>query len=170
VKRALLAMALSSGPAMAWDEDRFLQALALVETANDDRAVGSAGERSRYQIGAMVWRQWEPGLPHSWCRGQMARSVAERHVRWLRRELGPGLRDDPAAVASAWNRGLAGYRKKGANDHGRRVAAVYRHVRSGQARRATGQNGEIRGRCISGYRVGDSDSQIFDFLNNSDEQ
>jgi hypothetical protein len=47
------------------DELRFLQAVALVETAGNDNAIGAAGERSRYQIAEITWRQHEPHAPHS---------------------------------------------------------------------------------------------------------
>ena len=112
------------------DEGRMLQAIALVETAGNDLAVGAAGERSRYQIAEITWRQHEPNLPHSWCKGTLADAVALRHLRWIRRNLGPALRDDVAAVAACWNLGLTGYRLHGVNAYGRRVAAVYRHVKT----------------------------------------
>jgi hypothetical protein len=60
----------------------------------------------------------------------LADAVALRHLRWIRRNLGPGERDSVAVVASAWNLGLEGYFKHGANKYGRRVAAVYRHVKT----------------------------------------
>jgi len=112
------------------DELRFLQAVALVETAGNDNAIGAAGERSRYQIAPITWRQHEPNLPHSWCKGTLADAVALRHLRWIRRNLPADQRNDPAIVAACWNLGLTGYRTHGVNDYGRRVAAVYRHVKT----------------------------------------
>jgi len=114
----------------ALDELRFLQAVALVETAGNDNAIGAAGERSRYQIAPITWRQHEPNLPHSWCKGTLADAVALRHLRWIRRNLPAKDRDDVAVVAACWNLGLTGYRLHGVNAYGRRVAAVYRHVKT----------------------------------------
>jgi hypothetical protein len=114
----------------ALDELRFLQAVVLVETAGNDNAIGAAGERSRYQIAPITWRQHEPNLPHSWCKGTLADAVALRHLRWIRRNLPAKDRDDVAVVAACWNLGLTGYRLHGVNAYGRRVAAVYRHVKT----------------------------------------
>jgi hypothetical protein len=41
----------------------FLACLAEVESGGNDHAVGSAGERLRYQIKPIVWRAHAPGVP-----------------------------------------------------------------------------------------------------------
>jgi len=114
------------------DEGRMLQAIALVETADNDNAIGAAGERSRYQIAKITWRQHEPNLPHSWCKGTLADAVALRHLQWIRRNLPPEQRNDVAIVTACWNLGLTGYRQHGVNGYGQRVAAVYRLVNASQ--------------------------------------
>jgi hypothetical protein len=123
-------VSIAAPKAGALDELRFLQAVALVETAGNDNAIGAAGERSRYQIAPITWRQHEPNLPHSWCKGTLADAVALRHLRWIRRNLPAKERDDVAVVAACWNLGLTGYAQHGVNAYGRRVAAVYRHVKT----------------------------------------
>lgn len=99
-----------------------LWAIAAVETGHDDSAIGQAGERSQYQIMAATWRQHEPTLPHTECRGEAAETVARSHLLWLVSRLGT----DPLTLASAWNQGLTGHRRKGPNDYAARVAALYR--------------------------------------------
>jgi hypothetical protein len=111
------------------DEDRMLEAIALVETAGNDSAIGVAGERSRYQIAEITWRQHKPNVLHSWCRGELADAVALRHLRWIRRNLPADERNDVTVVAACWNLGLTGYRQHGVNAYGRRVAAVYKHFK-----------------------------------------
>lgn len=98
-----------------------LWAIAAVETGHDDAAIGRAGERSQYQIMEVVWVQHEPHLPHEHCTGQAATDVATRHLLWLTKQVG----DDVTSLASAWNQGATGHRRRGPNDYARRVSALY---------------------------------------------
>jgi hypothetical protein len=98
-----------------------LWAIAAVETGHNDAAIGRAGERSQYQIMEVVWRQHEPQLRHDRCRGEAATKVATKHLTWLTKQVGA----DVTALASAWNQGATGHRRRGPNDYARRVTALY---------------------------------------------
>jgi hypothetical protein len=98
-----------------------LWAIAAVETGHDDAAIGRAGERSQYQIMEVVWRQHEPSLPHDRCAGQAATDVANQHLHWLTKQVG----SDVISLASAWNQGATGHKRRGPNDYARRVSALY---------------------------------------------
>jgi hypothetical protein len=98
-----------------------LWAIAAVETGHDDAAIGMAGERSQYQIMEVVWRQHEPSLPHDQCTGQAATDVATQHLHWLTKQVG----SDVISLASAWNQGATGHKRRGPNDYARRVSALY---------------------------------------------
>jgi hypothetical protein len=98
-----------------------LWAIAAVETGHNDAAIGRAGERSQYQIMEVVWRQHEPSLPHDRCHGQAATDVATQHLHWLTKQVG----SDVISLASAWNQGATGHKRRGPNDYARRVSALY---------------------------------------------
>lgn len=98
-----------------------LWAIAAVETGHNDSAIGKAGERSQYQIMQVVWVQHEPHLPHDRCKGQAATDVATRHLRWLTKQVG----SDAISLASAWNQGATGHRRRGPNDYAQRVSNLY---------------------------------------------
>lgn len=82
---------------------RFLECVSSVETGNDDSKVGKSGERSKYQISLIVWRQ-HTTQPFYLCKGTLATAIAIRHVVWLKRNL---LIKTPHWLAYAWNAGLA---------------------------------------------------------------
>lgn len=80
-----------------------LSAIALVESGNDDNAIGRHGERSRYQITATVWRQHEKRWPFGAATNPIvAKRVASRHLRWFVRN---GIPETPWEMAYAWNCG-----------------------------------------------------------------
>jgi hypothetical protein len=45
-------------------DSRRLNALGMIETGNDDRAVGAAGEVSRYQLAPPVWRSYSSSMDY----------------------------------------------------------------------------------------------------------
>jgi hypothetical protein len=98
-----------------------LWAIAAAETGHNDAAIGKAGERSQYQIMEVVWRQHEPHLPHDQCHGQAATDVATQHLHWLTKQVG----SDATSLASSWNQGATGHKRRGPNDYARRVSALY---------------------------------------------
>jgi hypothetical protein len=58
-----------------------LFALGMIETGNDDREVGAAGEVSRYQIHPTVWKAYSPKADYQ--NTQAAVRVAQQHWTWL---------------------------------------------------------------------------------------
>jgi hypothetical protein len=98
-----------------------LWAIAAVESGRNDAAIGRAGERSQYQIMEVVWVQHEPELPHDRCRGEAATKVAVKHLGWLTKQVGA----DVTSLASAWNQGATGHKRRGPNDYALRVSALY---------------------------------------------
>jgi hypothetical protein len=58
-----------------------LEAISMIESGNNDSAVGDAGEVSRYQIRPHVWHQFSVSTDYS--NAGVAANVAERHLAWL---------------------------------------------------------------------------------------
>ena len=83
-----------------------LCAIALVETGVDDHAVGAHGERGRYQISEVVWKQ-HSHLHFDFAHDPItATSVANTHLRWLVKHEVLVL---PDHLAFAWHHGLLAY-------------------------------------------------------------
>lgn len=109
-----------------------LACIASVESNNNPRAVGAAGELSQYQISETVWAQHakpeekfvlassDPGL---------AGQIAEAHIIWLCKELeGHGQRVTVRSVAAAWKSPAAafgGRQSVAVREYAARVAALY---------------------------------------------
>lgn len=98
----------------------------MVETGDDDTKVGRSGERSRYQISYVVWKQHQI-LTHKdsewmcwyWqvcCKGEDADIVALKHIKWLDRHLPRVTTDETLfrhyALAWAWNGGLTDWSRR----------------------------------------------------------
>lgn len=114
--------------------DRFLAAIAAVESGGDSRAIGHAGERSAYQITEAVWRE-ETSLPFSRAFNDAdAFAVARKHAYTLIWALrGRGITPDVRRLAIAWNGGIeAVILNKFANadvrSYGERVNALYFNI------------------------------------------
>lgn len=102
--------------------EHILAAIRIVETGNNRRSIGRAGERGAYQFRATTWRQHsrEPfHLAHS----SHAEVVARRHFAWLAVRLeAAGRPADPYNIALAWNAGLR------ATVNGRAPTASHRYA------------------------------------------
>ena len=93
--------------------DRFLKALAAVESGNNWSAVGEKGERSIYQFKRKTWYQYGNVVSfdligearfHAW-----VYVIAVRHVAWIETVLeSKRLPITPENVATVWRFGLAG--------------------------------------------------------------
>lgn len=91
----------------------FLQALALVESGGNPRAIGAAGERGAFQMMPAV-------VASSGGHGERA---AARHVRLIERELlHAGIEPTVFHLALAWNAGI------GAVQRGQAPVRAYRHA------------------------------------------
>src|SRR5215212_2083282 len=101
-----------------------LEAISMIETADRDWVVGSAGERSRYQIMPKVWSAYSSSREYK--NPQLARAVAERHLASLeetfRKATGREASDFDRYVL--WNGGPTYYGKIGYD--ARRVHPVIR--------------------------------------------
>jgi hypothetical protein len=97
-----------------------LYAISAVESGNNPRAIGKAGERSAYQFTRETWER-ETSLPFEVATedASAAKVIAAKHVGSIVRSLAiKGKRATPEAVARAWN-------PKAPRDYAARVAAVY---------------------------------------------
>jgi hypothetical protein len=112
------------------DLSRLLTCIAEVESGNRDDKVGSHGERSRYQITEVVWKQ-HTTLPFDRCHGFMAEYVARKHLLWL---VENGVTPLPFPLALAWNGGLerwkAGKVFQRHHNYASRVNSLYQNVKT----------------------------------------
>jgi hypothetical protein len=69
-----------SEPAPGLDSKR-LFALGMIETGNDDRAIGLAGEISRYQLSPSVWKSYSRSMDYR--NTELAVQVARLHWNYL---------------------------------------------------------------------------------------
>ncbi len=60
---------------------RRLYALGMIETGNDDRAIGAAGEISRYQLSPPVWKSYSKSMDYQ--NPDVALQVARLHWTYL---------------------------------------------------------------------------------------
>jgi len=101
-----------------------LDAIAMIETGNNDSVIGSAGEISRYQIKPRIWREYS--LSRAWRDAGVSSQVAQEYLADLeatfRRRAGRDATDFDLYVL--WNAGPAYYARIGYS--ARRVGAVIR--------------------------------------------
>jgi hypothetical protein len=74
---AVIKLASQPSATLASLDERHQYALGMIETGNDDRAVGGAGEVSRYQIMPSVWLHYSDSL--SYRNPQVSLAVARHH-------------------------------------------------------------------------------------------
>jgi hypothetical protein len=90
-----------------------LEAISMIETGDNDRAVGRAGEVSRYQIRPEVWRQYSDSFAYG--NREIASTVAEKHMLYLetlfRTRTGREATDFDLYVL--WNAGAGYYERVG---------------------------------------------------------
>ena len=86
-----------------------LEALGMIESGNDDAAVGRAGEVSRFQIKPAIWRRYSP--TDSYRNFQVSRSVAEQHLTDLEETFRrrTGREPDDFDLYVLWNAGPTYY-------------------------------------------------------------
>lgn len=104
-----------------------LEAISAVESGHNPRVRGAAGELGRFQMTPMVAAQ---------CGGYGQRE-AERHLRWLERQLvAAGIEPTPRVLALAWNAGagavIRGEAPAPARDYAERVDNVMQALRAQQ--------------------------------------
>jgi len=108
--RYALLLILFCHSAFGFDADKFLHAIALVETNNRMDLVGASGERSRYQFMRATWEQYSR-IPFERASVDVAEAerVAHAHLTWVQKTLGD--KATPYNVALVWNAGLGNFRR-----------------------------------------------------------
>lgn len=113
------------------DINRFLDALAAVESGGNINAVGKRGELGAWQMTREAWQlttlQWDFSYA---CDPIIGRAMAAKRcvmlIDWLK---AAGARHDAYGLAFAWNRGLHGAIESRPDahpaDHATRVANLY---------------------------------------------
>jgi len=90
-----------------------LEAISMIESGNNDTAVGPAGEVSRYQIRPRVWQQLSDSNAYE--DAAVASSVAQLHLDWLYKfyKERTGRAADDFDLYVMWNAGADYYRRAG---------------------------------------------------------
>lgn len=90
-----------------------LEALSMIETGDNDAAVGRAGEVSRYQIKPWIWRHYSRS--YSYKNRQTSRLVAEKHLKVLQSSFISRTKREPTNfdLYVLWNAGPTYYAKIG---------------------------------------------------------
>jgi hypothetical protein len=85
----------------------------MIETGNNDREIGGAGEISRYQIHPVVWRNYSKSVDYS--NPEVALPVARQHWKYLatyfKEKTGREAEDFDMYVL--WNTKFGYYARKG---------------------------------------------------------
>jgi len=136
---SIVALLLLGFNAAAAAEATFLECIAQVESGQNRKAVGKAGERGMYQGGKAAWddanaRLEKEGHYHfQWSKWRDATAqdmIASAHLRILRQRFKAIGFDTPTPeqLAVAWNRGFEGARSYNfaPNDYAVRVANLFR--------------------------------------------
>ena len=107
----ILLLLLSAAGARA-DVSR-LEALSQIETGDDDRVIGRAGEVSRYQIKPWIWRQYSDSEAYS--NRRISTQVAEQHLTGLAGIFRKCTRREPTDfdLYVLWNAGPTYYNRIG---------------------------------------------------------
>jgi hypothetical protein len=133
---ALLLLGFNSAAA---SDAAFLEAVAQVESGQNRKAVGKAGERGMYQVNKAAWDDASARLkaeghyafPWSKWRDATAQDmIAASHLRWIRSNFHRiGMTNPtPEQLALVWNVGWTAARSRDfrANDYALRVANLFR--------------------------------------------
>ena len=105
-------------------EDKLFFALGMIESGNDDRGVGRAGEVSRYQIHPAVWRNYSESREYQ--NPGVSLQVARQHWNYLATYFRDKTGREPAPfdMYVLWNSRFGYYARKEFNPA--RVSAVVR--------------------------------------------
>jgi hypothetical protein len=136
---SIVAFLLLGFNAAAAAEATLLECIAVVESGQNRKAVGKAGERGMYQVGKAAWDDASARLkaeghyffPWSKWRDATAQDmVAASHLRWIRSNFNRiGMTNPtPEQMALVWNVGWTAARERAfrPNDYAFRVANLFR--------------------------------------------
>ncbi len=90
-----------------------LDALSMLETGDNDRAIGKAGEVSRYQLMPRTWQHYSQS--RSYANAEVARQVAARHLEALETKFQARTGREPSDFDRyvLWNAGETYYSRIG---------------------------------------------------------
>ncbi len=90
-----------------------LDALGMIETGNNDREIGGAGEISRYQIHPVVWKSYSKSMEYS--NPEVSLQVACQHWNYLANyfKARTGREPDDFDMYVLWNTRYGYYARKG---------------------------------------------------------
>ena len=136
---SIVALLLLGFNAAAASDATLLESMAQVESGQNRKAIGKAGERGMYQVGRDAWKDAEERLkaeghyrfPWSKWRDATAQDmVAASHLRWIRANFVRVGKPDPTPeqIAIVWNLGWSGAvaRSFRPNDYALRVGNLFR--------------------------------------------
>ena len=136
---SIVALLLLGFNAAAASDATLLESIAMVESGQNRKAIGKAGERGMYQVGRDAWKDAEERLkaeghyrfPWSKWRDATAQDmVAASHLRWIRANFVRVGKPDPTPeqIAVVWNLGwsAAVARSFKPNDYAIRVGNLFR--------------------------------------------
>ena len=136
---SIVALLLLGFNAAAASDATLLESIAMVESGQNRKAIGKAGERGMYQVGRDAWKDAEERLkaeghyrfPWSKWRDATAQDmVAASHLRWIRANFVRVGKPDPTPeqIAVVWNLGWSGAvaRSFRPNDYALRVGNLFR--------------------------------------------
>ena len=109
----LLLLSLAGARAEAPSRLSRLEALSQIETGDDDRVIGRAGEVSRYQIKPWIWRQYSDSEAYS--NRRISTQVADQHLTGLAGIFRKCTRREPTDfdLYVLWNAGPTYYNRIG---------------------------------------------------------
>jgi hypothetical protein len=90
-----------------------LEALSMIETGDDDSAIGRLGEISRFQIRPQVWRRYSQSS--AFANRDVASSVAQKHLDYLQSQFKARTGRDATDfdLYVLWNAGFSYYERHG---------------------------------------------------------
>jgi hypothetical protein len=93
--------------------DKLFIALGMIESGNDDRGIGRAGEVSRYQIHPAVWKNYSESRDYQ--NPESALQVARQHWNYLTNYFRDraGREPTPFDMYVLWNTRFGHYARKG---------------------------------------------------------
>ena len=135
---SIVALLLLGFNAAAASDATLLESIAMVESGQNRKAIGKAGERGMYQVGKAAWddankRLEAEGHYHfQWSKWRDATAqdmIAASHLRWIRANFKRLGKADPTPeqVALVWNVGWTGAvdRNFALNDYAIRVGNLF---------------------------------------------
>jgi hypothetical protein len=142
---SIVALFLLGFNSAAASDATFLEAIAMVESGQNRKAIGKAGERGMYQVGKAAWNdanallEAEKHFHYQWSQWRNVTAqdmIAAAHLRILRQRFKADgySTPTPEQLALAWNRGYEGAKSYhfAPNDYALRVGNLFRLSQRGK--------------------------------------